>query len=106
MRRLLLLLASPLLLVVALSSLMVGVSFYAESNPATFFVLTAAPATVQAQRVLYLLARAVLFPFQLGFIVPVSYTHLARDVIDDYPVFPVQFKHSHQILPFGHFMHL
>ncbi|MBK7218598.1 MAG: mechanosensitive ion channel family protein [Candidatus Promineofilum sp.] len=69
MRRLLLLLASPLLLVVALSSLMVGVSFYAESNPATFFVLTAAPATVQAQRVLYLLARAVLFPFQLGFIV-------------------------------------
>ena len=69
MRRLLLLLASHLLLVVALSSLMVGVSFYAESNPATFFVLTAAPATVQAQRVLYLLARAVLFPFQLGFIV-------------------------------------
>ena len=69
MRRLLLLLASPLLLIVALFSLMVGVSFYAESNPATFFVLTAAPATVQAQRVLYLLARAVLFPFQLGFIV-------------------------------------
>ena len=69
MRRLLLLLASPLLLVLAASSLLVGVAFYADSNPATFFVLAAAPATVQAQRVLYLLARAVLFPFQLGFIV-------------------------------------
>ena len=69
MRRFLLLLASPLLLTVAVFSLLVGVSFYAESNPATFFVLTAAPETVQAQRVLYLLARAVLFPFQLGFIV-------------------------------------
>jgi small-conductance mechanosensitive channel len=69
MRRFLLLLASPLLLTVALFSLLVGVSFYAESNPATFFVLTAAPETVQAQRVLYLVARAVLFPFQLGFIV-------------------------------------
>lgn len=68
MRRLLLLLASPLLLVLAASSLLVGVAFYADSNPATFFVLAAAPATVQAQRVLYLLARAVLFPFQLGFI--------------------------------------
>jgi small-conductance mechanosensitive channel len=68
MRRLLLLLASPLLILLAFFSLLVGVSFYAESNPATFFVLTAAPATVQGQRVLYLLARGVLFPFQLGFI--------------------------------------
>ena len=69
MRRLLLLLASPFLLVAAFLSLLVGVAFYAESNPATFFVLTAAPATVQAERVLYLLARVVLFPFQVGFIV-------------------------------------
>ena len=68
MRRFLLLLASPLLIILALFSLLVGVAFYAESNPATFFVLTAAPDTVQAQRVLYLLARGVLFPFQLGFI--------------------------------------
>jgi len=69
MRRFLLLLASPLLLIVAVFSLLVGVSFYADSNPATFFVLTAAPSTVQAQRVLYLLARLVLLPFQVGFIV-------------------------------------
>ena len=68
MRRLLLLLASPLLILLTFFSLLVGVSFYAESNPATFFVLAAAPATVQGQRVLYLLARGVLFPFQLGFI--------------------------------------
>lgn len=68
MRRLLLLLASPLLLTLAFFSLMVGFAFYADSNPATFFVLTAAPSTVQAQRVLYLLARGVLFPFQLGFV--------------------------------------
>ena len=69
MRRLLLLLASPLLLAAAFFSLLVGFAFYADSNPATFVVLTAAPATVQGQRVLYLLARAFFFPFQLGFIV-------------------------------------
>ena len=68
MRRFLILLASPLLLTLALFSLLVGVTFYAESNPATFVVLTAAPDTVQAQRVLYLLARGILFPFQLGFV--------------------------------------
>lgn len=69
MRRLLLLLASPLLLVVALACLTVGIAFYGDNNPAAFFVLTSAPETVQAQRVLYLLARIILFPFQVGFIV-------------------------------------
>ncbi len=68
MRRFLLLLASPLLLLVALFSLLVGLTFFAETNPAALYVATEAPATEQAARALYLAARLVLAPFQLVFI--------------------------------------
>lgn len=68
MRRLLLLLLSPVLLIVALFSLLVGLSFYAQTNPAALYVATEAPATPQAARALYLMARLVLLPFQLMFI--------------------------------------
>ncbi len=68
MRRLLLLLLSPLAIAVALASLVIGFSFYAAANPAAMVVAAADPATEQAGHVLYLLARLVLLPCQLIFI--------------------------------------
>lgn len=68
MRRLLLLLFSPALLAIAAISILVGLAFYAQTNPASLFVITQAPSTVQAERALYLLARLVLFPFQIVFV--------------------------------------
>ena len=68
MRRILLFLLSPILLIVAAFSLLIGFSFYAGSNPATLLAIAADPATALAERVIYLLARLVLLPFQLVFI--------------------------------------
>lgn len=68
MRRLLLILLSPAWLVLALFSLLIGLAFYAETNPAALYVITETPTSAQAERALYLLARVVLFPFQLIFI--------------------------------------
>ncbi len=68
MRRFLLLLLSPALLAIAAVSILVGLAFYAQTNPASLYVITQAPATVQAERALYLLARLVLFPFQIIFV--------------------------------------
>jgi len=69
MRRLLLLLLSPVALALALASLVIGFAFYSAANPAAMLVTSAAPSTEQAGRVLYLLARLILLPCQLIFIV-------------------------------------
>lgn len=68
MRRLLLILASPALLLAALFSFAVGLAFYGQSNPAAIYAIAAAPDSPLAERSLYLLARVILFPFQLLFI--------------------------------------
>ena len=68
MRRLLVILLSPAWLLIALISLAVGLAFYAQTNPAALYVITADPASLQAERTLYLLARIVLFPFQIIFV--------------------------------------
>lgn len=68
MRRILLFLLSPLWITLAAISLVIGLAFYGETNPATLFVASVSPDTLQGERILYLLARLVLLPFQLGFI--------------------------------------
>ena len=68
MRRLLLILLSPALLLAALLSTAVGLAFYGQSNPAAIYAIAAAPDSPLTERALYLLARVVLFPFQLLFI--------------------------------------
>lgn len=68
MRRILLLLLSPFAIVVALISLVIGLSFYAAANPAAVLVAAADAPSEQAARVLYLVARLILLPCQLIFI--------------------------------------
>lgn len=67
MRRLLLILLSPLWLALAAISLVVGAAFVAGANPAA--VLAAVySGTPEAEQIAYLAARASLLPFQLIFI--------------------------------------
>lgn len=68
MRRFLLILLSPALLVIVGLSILTGLAFQAQTNPAALYVITTSPASPQAERALYLLARIVLLPFQVIFI--------------------------------------
>lgn len=68
LRRFALLLVSPLLLLVALLSIVNGLSFYAATNPAAVIAASLSPATVQMERIYYLAARVLLFPLQIIFI--------------------------------------
>lgn len=68
MRRLLLILLSPLWLTLAAVSLIVGLAFASDSNPAAI-AAAAYTGTPQSQQLAYLLIRVLLLPLQLFFIV-------------------------------------
>jgi small-conductance mechanosensitive channel len=68
-RRLLLLLLSPLWLVLAAAGLVVGLTFFAGSNPTGAIVAATYSGAVEGEQLAYLLVRATLFLFQLLFIV-------------------------------------
>jgi small-conductance mechanosensitive channel len=68
MRRLLLILLSPLWLALAAISLVVGAAFVGGTNLANI-ISAIYTGTTEAEQIAYLLARAVLLPFQVGFIV-------------------------------------
>jgi small-conductance mechanosensitive channel len=67
-RRLLLILLSPLLVIVAVINLLLGLSFFSGTNPAILAAGDLELATVTNERLLYRVIRCLLLPFQLVFI--------------------------------------
>ena len=68
MRRLLLLLLSPLWLVLAALSLLIGLSFFADNNPALLLATAFYEGTVEQEQMVALALRIAMLPFQFFFI--------------------------------------
>ncbi len=68
LRRLLLLLLSPLWLVLAAASLLIGLSFFADNNPALLLATAFYEGTVEREQMVALALRIAMLPFQFIFI--------------------------------------
>lgn len=67
-RRLLILVLSPIWLTIALLSLIIGMAVFAGSEPARFLAIAFYSGTVEGEQLALLAVRAILLPFQLIFI--------------------------------------